>query len=309
MAAKKMIAVVGSANFDMVVRLPRLPCPGETVLGGEFYTAAGGKGANQAVAAARAGGRVAFVGRVGADSFGREIRRNLNREKIDTSALWATPGTATGVALISVAPSGENAISVAAGANARLSPTDIDRARKIIEAAGFLLIQLEIPPETLLRAVETAAAAGAAVILNPAPASDLPGSVFGRLFMATPNETEAAALTGIDVADESSARTAGRALLERGCVNVIVTLGKRGALLVTRSGARLFPAFPARAVDTTAAGDVFNGALAAALAEGRKVEEAVVFANAAASISVTRPGAQPSCPYRAEVVRRLKAGP
>ena len=309
MAAKKMIAVVGSANIDMVVRLPRLPGPGETVLGGEFYTAAGGKGANQAVAAARAGGRVAFVGRVGADSFGREIRRNLSREKIDTSALRSTPGTATGVALISVAPSGENAISVAAGANARLSPADIDRARKVIEAAALILIQLEIPPETVLRAVETAAAAGAAVILNPAPASALPVSVFNRLFMMTPNETEAAALTGIDVADESSAQTAGRALIKRGCANVIVTLGKRGALLVTRSGARLFPAFPARAVDTTAAGDAFNGALGAALAEGRKVEEAVVFANAAASISVTRPGAQPSCPYRAEIVRRVKAGP
>lgn len=307
MAVKRRIVVIGSANIDMVVRLAKLPGPGETVLGGGFYTAAGGKGANQAVAAARAGGLVAFVGRVGADAFGREVRQNLTRENIDTSALKSTPGTATGVALISVEPSGENAISVAPGANARLSPTDIDSARKVIEAAGFVLIQLEIPIETVLRAVETAAAAGAAVILNPAPASALPESVFSRLFMMTPNKTEAAALTGIEVAGESSARTAGRALLGRGCANVVVTLGKRGALLVSKSRAELFPAFAARAVDTTAAGDVFNGAMAAALAEGRTVEEAVVFANAAASISVTRSGAQPSCPYRAEVVRRLKA--
>jgi len=302
----KRIVVVGSSNTDMIIKLDHVPRPGETILGGEFFTAAGGKGANQAVGAARAGGRVSFIARAGSDMFGDKAVSGFSREGIDTRHVSRDKSCPSGVALIFVAKDGENSIAVAGGANARLSPADVKRARPAFSCASILVMQLETPLETVQAAAEMAVKAGARVILNPAPARPLPDSLLRKVSIITPNETEAEILTGIKVNSKTAASKAATKLLARGVGAVILTLGSRGAYIADKAGRYLVPGFRVKPVDTTAAGDVFNGALAVALSEGQPMMDAVRFANAAAAISVTRFGAQPSAPYRKEVDRMLR---
>jgi len=299
------IVVIGSSNTDMIVQLDRIPAPGETVLGGRFSTAPGGKGANQAVAAARAGGQVVFVARVGADSFGDQAIAGFTADGIDTRYIVRDENAASGVACIFVDRNGQNSIAVASGANMRLRPSDLHAAEGVIADAAVVLLQLEIPLETVDVAVDIAAAHGVPVILNPAPAQPLQDDLLRKIAILTPNEIEAGMLTGIRVTDEASAKKAALALCGRGVAMVVVTLGDRGSLLCGRDQIISIPAFPVKAVDTTAAGDVFNGALAVCLAEGQSIHDAVRFASAAAAISVTRLGAQPSAPTRPEIERFL----
>ncbi len=300
--------VVGSSNTDMIIRVPRIPRAGETLLGGEFLTAAGGKGANQAVGAARAGGKVAFIARVGRDAFGDQAIAGLLRDGIDVSRVFRDKLTPSGVALIFVAQDGENSIAVAGGANAKLSPSDVKKAAGVIRSAGLLVAQLETPLATVTAAVELAVKAGVPVILNPAPARPLPNSLLERISILTPNETEAELLTGIKVTDAAAAAKACSKLRSRGVGIVILTLGERGAFLADANGQRLVPGFKVKTVDSTAAGDIFNGALSVALAEGKAVFDAVRFANAAAALSVTRLGAQPSAPSRADIEKFIRSG-
>jgi len=300
------IVVVGSSNTDMIVKVPRIPRPGETILGGKFSTAAGGKGANQAVAAARAGGQVTFIARVGDDMFGQQALRGFEADGIDVQYVKTDPSEPSGVALIFVDEKGENSIAVASGANACLSPQDVDEAAAAIRSADILLMQLETPLATVQRAAEIARAAGVKVILNPAPAMPLDDALLANLTIITPNESEAELLTGVAVTDTASAEAAAKALLDRGVEVAIITLGSKGALLKTSKLTKVIPGFKVTAVDATAAGDVFNGSLAVALAEGKALEEAVRFANAAAALSVTKLGAQPSIPKREEIERLIK---
>jgi len=304
---KPRILVVGSSNTDMIIQLERIPQPGETILGGEFVTAAGGKGANQAVAAARAGGEVTFVARVGQDMFGDKALAGFVQDGIQVEHVTRDPEAPSGVALIFVATDGENSIAVASGANARLSSVDVKNAEPGIAGATSVLMQLETPLETVQAAAESAARAKVPVILNPAPARKLPGDLLKLVSILTPNETEAELLTGIAVSNEESAARAAEALMAQGVGTVIITLGARGAFVANSSTRQLVPGFQVKPVDTTAAGDVFNGALVVALGEGRPLLEAVRFANAAAAISVTRLGAQPSAPRRNEIEALLGA--
>ena len=295
------IVVIGSANTDLIVQTGRIPKPGETVLGGEFRMVSGGKGANQAVAVARLGGDAHFVARVGGDLFGDELMGRYAAEKMDTSYILRDAETATGVALISVDAKAENCIVVAPGANGRLSKADIDRALPVIGQAGYLLIQLEIPLDVVEYAIETAAGLGVKVILNPAPAALLDESCFKYLYAITPNETECAYLTGVEVMSEADAIDAADILLAKGVKNVVITCGSHGAVVRSEGFFERIPACRVEAVDTTAAGDVFNGALAVALAEGASLPDAARFATCAAAVSVTRIGAQSSVPTRGEV--------
>jgi ribokinase len=304
--AAPIIAVIGSSNTDLIVRVPRIPRAGETVLGGEFMTAAGGKGANQAVGAARSGGNVAFIARVGADSFGDRAIACLAKDGIDVSGVSRDRLAPSGIALIFVARDGENSIAVAGGANATLSAAHVKKAAGLIRSAALLVAQLETPLGTVMAAASVAAKAGVRVILNPAPAQPLPNRLLRLISILTPNETEAEFLTGIKVTDEAAAARACAKLRTRGVGAVILTLGARGAYLSDAAGQELVPGFKVKAVDSTAAGDIFNGALSVALAEGRSLRDAVRFANAAAALSVTRRGAQPSAPHRAEIERFLR---
>ena len=297
----KKILVVGSSNTDMIIKVPRIPKPGETVLGGEFSTAAGGKGANQAVAAARAGGQVTFIARVGEDVFGEQAAKGLAADGIDVKYVIRDPSAPSGVALIYVDAFGENSIAVASGANAYLFPADVLAAEKAIATADILLVQLETPIATVQAAVEMAASHGVKVILNPAPAQHLRDELLQHLAFLTPNESETELLTGVKVASIQDAQVAAGVLLKRGVGNVIITLGAAGALVANNNAIRHIPGFKVDPVDTTAAGDVFNGALAVAIAEDMPVEKAVRFANAAAALAVTKPGAQPSAPHRQEI--------
>ena len=299
--AKPRILVVGSSNTDMIIKLDRIPQPGETILGGEFVTAAGGKGANQAVAAARAGGDVTFIARVGRDMFGEKAVTGFVQDGIHAQYVTRDPAAPSGVALIFVAKDGENSIAVASGANGLLSTADVKNAKRCIAGARAVVMQLETPQATVQAAAELACRAKVPVILNPAPARKLPGKLLMLVSILTPNETEAELLTGIAVRNEESAVRAAEALLARGVATVIITLGARGAFVAAASTRELIPGFQVKPVDTTGAGDVFNGALAVALGEGRTLIEAVRFANAAAAISVTRLGAQPSAPARNEI--------
>lgn len=298
---KPRIFVVGSSNTDMIARVPRIPQPGETILGGEFITASGGKGANQAVAAARAGGEVTFIARVGKDSFGDQARAGFHQEGINVKYLRIDPRKPSGVALIFVSASGENSIAVAPGANAALAPADVMRARKELARSDVLLAQLETPLATVEAALRLAVRHCVPAILNPAPAQALPDDLLRCVSVLTPNESEAESLTGIKVTDEASGVRAAARLRDRGVPTVIITLGAKGALVASKEGHVMVPGFKVKPVDTTAAGDVFNGAFAVALAEGCELCAAVQFANAAAAISVTRMGAQPSAPTRREI--------
>ena len=300
MAAARIV-VVGSVNADMVVKGPRLPGPGETVVGGRFFMAAGGKGANQAVAAARLGADVTLVAKVGRDMFGDQAVANFEKEGIRTDLILRDADCSTGVALILVDQQGENLIAVASGANHALTPQEIDLAADRIRKADLVMLQLEIPMDCVAAVARIADEAGVPVILNPAPASPLPEGLLARVAYLTPNESEAQQLTGVRVVDETSARQAAERLLAAGVAHVIVTLGAKGALLAEAGCARLVPAPKVEAVDTTAAGDGFNGALAWALGRALPLDEAVRQACRAAAISVTRLGAQPSLPSQADL--------
>ena len=299
------IVVVGSSNTDFAVRVDRMPRPGETVLGGAFHQAAGGKGANQAVAAARAGGDVAFIACVGADALGDQAIEGFVSDGIDTTLVARTSKAASGVALILVDQQGENSIAVASGANAALTPDHLKQAQEAITEADVLVVQLEIPMETVRAAVEMAAKADVDVVLNPAPAQPLENDLLEKVAVLTPNETEAVQLTGVEVDDGEALDRAAEALLAKGVGAVLLTLGPRGVFVATPDVRQQVPGFRVEAVDTTAAGDVFNGALAVALAEGRPLVEAARFANAAAALSVTRQGAQPSAPHRAAIEKLI----
>lgn len=290
------IVVIGSSNTDMIIKVPHLPKPGETILGGEFAKAAGGKGANQAVAAARAGGEVTFIAKVGDDIFGESAINGFIEDRINVESVLKDPEAPSGVAQIFVADDGENCIAVASGANAKLSVEDILMNSEKIKTAGILLIQLETPIETVTEALKIANKSGVITILNPAPAQKLTDDLLSKLSVITPNETEAELLTGIKVIDEQSAAVASKILRNKGVCSVIITLGSKGAFIDNNGRHDMVGGFEVKAVDTTAAGDVFNGALAVALSEQKNYKQAVQFANAAAALSVTELGAQPSIP-------------
>ena len=296
----KKIIVIGSANTDMVVKADKLPLPGETVMGGVFFMNAGGKGANQAVAAARLGGDVTFVAKVGNDIFGKQTIEGLQKEGVNTAYVFEDENAPSGTALITVNNEGENCIVVAPGANAHLLPKDVE-AVTILNEAEIILVQLEIPMETIAFVIQKAKENGQKVILNPAPAQVLADELLEGLFLITPNETEAALLTGINVHDKTTAAQAADFLQSKGVQNVVITLGKQGAYLQTNALKILVDAPSVKAVDTTAAGDTFSGAIAVAVAEQMDWEKALQFACRAASISVTRLGAQASVPYRNEI--------
>jgi ribokinase len=295
------IVLVGSLNMDLVVRTPRLPRPGETIIGHEFITAPGGKGANQTVAAAKLGAAVSMVGRVGADDFGRALRANLRAAGADDTYVSTDAEAATGIAMIGVEDSGQNSIIVAPGANGRVTPADVDAARLAIASAKALIVQLEIPLATVWQALRLARAANILTILNPAPAQALAPDLLGLVDVLIPNETEATLLTGLEVTDFASAEQAARSLHERGARVVVVTLGQRGALVLEDSLARQVEAFPVKAIDTTAAGDAFVGAFAVVRAAGRDLDTALREASAAGALAATKFGAQPSLPTRAEL--------
>ncbi len=299
----KRIVVIGSSNTDMVIRTKNLPRPGETVLGGTFFMNAGGKGANQAVACARLGGAVTFVCKTGNDVFGHQAYQLFDDEGIDPSYVFSDPKNPSGVALILVDDNAENSIAVASGSNSNLVTADIDNSLDAIENSEIVLMQLEIPIKTIEYAAQIAKSRGKMVILNPAPAptEPLPLSILKNIDLITPNETEAELISGIPVVDEPSAIAAAKRMAELGVKKIIITMGSKGAMLYEDGEAELIPSIRVKAVDTTAAGDCFNGALTIAISEGRSLKEAVLFANRAAAISVTRPGAQVSMPYRHEV--------
>ncbi|MHB9145784.1 MAG: ribokinase [Symbiobacteriia bacterium] len=295
------IVVLGSLNMDLVARVPRRPAGGETLTGSDFRTVPGGKGANQAVAAARLGARVAMVGRVGSDVFGTSLVEGLRRDGIDTACVEQTPGVSSGTALITVDDEAQNSIVIIPGANGQLTPADVDRHADLIRSARVLMLQLEVPLETVRQAAATAHQSGVTVILDPAPARELPPDLLSNIDVITPNETEASLLTGRAVGDARSAKLAAVDLLAAGVGTVLIKLGPRGALLATGNTYEHVPGFPVVAVDTTAAGDAFGGALATALVEGRDLSTAVTFANAVGALATTRFGAQTSMPGREEV--------
>jgi ribokinase len=295
------IVIVGSSNTDMVVLVDHLPAAGETILGGKFFMNPGGKGANQAVAASRLGGAVTFIAKIGNDIFGKRAVALMKNEGIDTSHILEDPDHPSGIALITVDQHGENCIVVASGSNAALNAGDLLEMKEIIQQAGIVLLQLEIPLGTVEYVVQVAAAAKAKLILNPAPARVLSDELLSKLDFITPNETEAEMLTGVEIKDEAGAEKAAKKLKEKGVKTVIITMGARGAFLLHNDECRMIPALAVKAVDTTAAGDVFNGALSVALSESKPVYEAVRYACHAASVSVTRLGAQASAPYKNEI--------
>jgi ribokinase len=301
----KSILVVGSSNTDMVIKSAKFPDPGETLLGGTFFMFPGGKGANQAVAAARLGGDVTFIAKLGNDIFGQQALQQFQKEGIHTDFILTDPQHPSGVALITVDAKGENTIVVAQGSNGTLAADDLAKAGKEFERADTVLLQLEIPIPTVVRAAELAAKAGKKVILNPAPATTLPEAIFKDLYLITPNRSEAETLTGLSVRDASAISAVSKWFRDKGVQKVVITLGSEGAYVHDERGGRYIAAPRVKAVDTTAAGDVFNGALAVALAEGSSLDEAVQFANRAAALSVTRMGAQSSAPYRHELTTLL----
>ncbi|MEQ3081225.1 ribokinase [Bacteroides cellulosilyticus] len=297
----KNIIVIGSCNTDMVIKADRLPVPGETIIGGSFMMNPGGKGANQAVAAARLKGNVHFIAKTGNDLFGKRSIEQYEDEGIHVENIYSDLTLPSGVALIMVDMNGENSIAIASGANGSLSPEDIRKAQPTIEKGDILLMQLEIPIETVEYAAQIASEQGIKVILNPAPARALSNKLLQNLYMIIPNETEAEILSGIKVTDWESARRAADIISAKGVDIVVITLGSKGALIKEKDTFHEVPVPKVKAVDTTAAGDTFCGALCVALSEDVDALNAVKFANKCASITVTRMGAQPSLPYRKEI--------
>lgn len=303
---KQGILVVGSSNTDMVIKANHLPLPGETILGGEFFMNPGGKGANQAVSAARLGGDVTFICKTGNDIFGRQSAKVFEEEGIDTSFMVSDPNNPSGVALITIDKDAENCIVVASGANAALTAEDLIKAEEVIRNSSIVLMQLEIPINTVQFVAAVAVNNGIKVILNPAPACILPSTLFADIYIITPNETEAEILSGIKIINFETAKLAAKAINDKGAKNVIITLGSNGALVFSENAFTHVTAIKVEAVDTTAAGDVFNGALAVALAENNDIIKATEFACRAAAIAVTRFGSQSSAPYKKEVNTMIK---
>ncbi len=299
----KSIIVIGSSNTDMVIKTDKIPMPGETILGGTFLMNPGGKGANQAVAASRLGGKVTFIAKIGDDLFGNQTTKILKKEGVDTNFIVKDSELPSGIALITVDEEGENSIVVAPGSNHNLLVQDIDSDILSADKFKVMLLQLEIPLMTVEYAALTAAENGIKVILNPAPAQKLHDYLLRHIWLITPDESEVEILTGIKVHNEFTAEAAATSLHKRGVKNVIITMSAKGAFVKSEDFTEMFPGVEAKAVDTTGAGDVFNAALAVATAEGKGLRDAVIFANKAASICVTRMGAQASAPYRNEIVQ------
>ena len=298
---KPGFVVIGSCNTDMVVKAGRLPVPGETVLGGTFYMNPGGKGANQAIAAARLGAEVTLISKIGYDLFGLQALEIYRSEKINTEFIFTDQKSPSGVALISVDSYGENSIIVAPGASRSLLTEDIDKAKSKLEEADIILMQLEVPIETVEYAATIAKSYGKKVILNPAPVSVLSNSFLSCVHTILPNRIEAEMLSGIKVIDEESAWRAAKAIGEKGIENVVITLGKDGAYVKEKEEYTMIPAKEVETIDTTGAGDVFCGAFSVYLSENHTLTESVEFANTAAALAVTRMGAQSAIPYKREI--------
>lgn len=282
--------------------------PGETVLGSSFSISPGGRGVNQAIAASRAGGEVGFIGRIGNDHFGEQIKQVLQENNVETSYVITDPSIASGVSSIIVDAQGESAVTITPGANANLSQQDLSLTKTMVSAGDIVLLQLDIPVETVRFAADLARSAGARVILNPAPALPVSDELLKSISILTPSASQAEILTGITITDERSAELAGRILLERGLNRVIITLRSKGAMVIDNGGAEHVPGFEMKSVDTSVIQDVFNGALVVALVEGKNFYESVLFANAAAALSASRSGALASIPDRTEVLALLKSG-
>lgn len=298
---KNSIVVIGSSNTDLVIQTPNFPKPGETIMGGAFNTFAGGKGANQAVAAVRLGANVAFIAKVGTDDFGDAAIDGFKQDNINTDFVWRDATHPSGVAIIMIDDNGENVIVVSPGANNELSVHDVDNSLKVIEKATIILVQLEIPIKTVSHVLKVANSLGKKVVLNPAPATILSEDLYPLIHVITPNETEAELLTSIKVIDEVTASKAADILLDKGVSNVIITMGQKGAYFKNAESEFLIPTSKVDVVDTTGAGDIFNGALTVALSENKSWKEAILFANKAAGIGVSRLGAQASVPFRNEL--------
>lgn len=302
------VVVMGSINMDLVVQTPRLPLPGETVTGSSFQIFPGGKGANQAVACARLGARTIMVGRVGCDAFGSQLMASLESNGVDISHVAIEPEAASGVAIITIDDQAENNIIVVPGANGRILDADLSYLDQTLDQASILLLQLEIPLKTVIAAAELAMMRGCTVILDPAPAIPLPAALYRHTDILTPNASEAAQLVGFPVETLSDAERASETLLNKGGRTVIIKMGERGAYSLNRqTGGAFYPALPVAAVDTVAAGDAFNGALAVALMEGRPVAEAMHWAVAAGALAVSKEGAQPAMPTRRELLLQLQS--
>ncbi len=296
-----LITVLGDINQDFVMRAERMPRPGETLAGSDLRFVPGGKGANQAVTAARLGARVRYIGRVGEDVFGPQLRQNLEREGIDTTFLESDPEEATGTAFIALAPSGENSILVCMGANFRVSVEQVERASSAIENADMLLLQLALPLDSVRRAMEIAHRAGTPVLFDPSPVTDGLDPLWSQTTIATPNETEAEAITGASATEVPDAARTAQWFRQRGVQVAVITLGAGGAVVMDDAGARQIRAYDVEVVDTTGAGDAFAGALGTRLAEGAAVDEAIRFANAAGALAASRFGAQTGLPEREDV--------
>jgi len=300
------IAVIGSTNTEMIFKAPAIPSAGETILGSSFSMSPGGRGANQAIAAVRAGGEVVFIGRTGNDIFGEQILKVLQQDTINTSYVIRDTTMASGISSIVLDARGESGTTITPGANSNLSANDLLQAKDSISSADVVLIQLDIPIETVRFAADLARISGAKVILNPAPALPVSDELLKSISILTPDASQAEILTGITITDERSAELAGRILLERGLNRVIITLRSKGAMVIDNGGAEHVPGFKMSSIDTSVVNDVFNGALAVGLAEGKNFYEAVLFANAAAAVSASKIGALSSIPYRKEIMEVLK---
>lgn len=302
------ILVIGSSNTEMIFQASAIPAAGETVLGSAFSMSPGGRGVNQAIAAVKSGGEVIFIGRTGNDLFGEQVIQVLQQNDIDTSNVIRDKMMASGISSIVLDSNGESAITITPGANVNLSEKDLLNARTVISSSDILLLQLDVPIETVRFAADLARSSGVRVILNPSPALPVSDELLKSISILTPNTSQAEILTGITITDERSAELAGRILLERGLNRVIITLRSKGAMVIDNGGAEHVPGFEMKSVDTSVVSDVFNGALVVALAEGKNFYEAVLFANAAAAISASRLGALSSIPFREEILELLKNG-
>lgn len=300
------IVVFGSINMDLTTYVPRLPRPGETLRGSSYITVPGGKGDNQAVAAARLGAQVKFIGRVGDDGFGREVLKIVTSENVDTSLVQVDPVHGTGLAVISVDENAENSIIIISGANIALDHSDIEKARSALRNAQVLLVQLEVNLEAALKVVKIAHELGVKVVFDPAPAQVLPAEVYRLMSVITPNETETEVLLDFRPADEASALHAADEFLKRGVGTAVIKLGSQGVYYKNSQDSGFVAPFKVNAIDSVAAGDAFNGGLAVALSEGKSIAEAVRWGAAAGALATTRLGAMPSMPYRAELLKLLE---